>query len=48
MIRFLLVALLWLITFGTVGVASAETLDELAVLTKQCQKGNGGHVSLLD
>ena len=38
--RFLLVALLWLITLGTVAVASAETLDELAVLTKQCKSGD--------
>ena len=45
--RFLLVALLWLITLGTVAVASAETLDELAVLTKQCASGDaGGCVSL--
>ena len=35
--RFLLVALLWLITFGTVDVASAETPEEL---TRQCQKGD--------
>ena len=34
--RFLLVALLWLIIFGTVDVASAETPQEL---TTQCQKG---------
>ena len=37
--RFLLAALLWLITFGTVDVASAETPEEL---TRQCQKGNAG------
>ena len=35
--RFLLVAFLWLITFGTVNVASAETDAE--GLTKRCQKG---------
>ena len=37
--RFLLVALLLLITFGTVHVASAETPKEL---TQQCQKGKAG------
>ena len=37
MMRFLLVALLLLITFGTVAVASAETHVE--ALTKQCQEG---------
>ena len=37
--RFLLVALLWLITFGTVYVASEQTPIELS---EQCQRGNAG------
>lgn len=42
--RFLLVALLLLIKFGTVDVASAVTPEEL---TRQCQKGNAtGGVNL--
>ena len=41
--RFLLVALLWLITFGTGDVASAQTDAE--ALTLQCQKGNAAGCS---
>ena len=42
--RFMFAALLWLITFSSVDVASAETSQEL---TTQCAKGNAvGCVSL--
>ena len=41
--RFLLAALLWLITFGTGDVASAQTDAE--ALTLQCQKGNAAGCS---
>ena len=42
--RFMFAALLWLITFSSVDVASAQTPDELEVtrVTKQCQKGDAG------
>ena len=38
--RFMFAALLWLITFSSVNVASAETDAE--ALTKRCQKGEAG------
>ena len=40
MMRFMFAALLWLIALETVGVTSAETPDELTVLTKQCKSGD--------
>ena len=49
MTRRILTIVLWLITLGTVAVASAETLDELAVtrLIKQCQKGEASACRVL-